>query len=74
MQTTTRLMARIKGILKQLEKQDLPPELLGIHFDNNEGAIDDGVTYNTYEKPMNDWQKSEQETGWVTSTRFNDKP
>lgn len=75
MQATTRLMARIESILKQFKKDDLPPELLGIRFENTDGAIDDGAaTYNSYGKPMNDWQKSQQDDRWIPFTQFKDKP
>lgn len=67
-------MALINRILKQFEKQELPPELMGIRFDNNEGGIDDGAQYNTYGKPMPDWLKAEQDEGWIPYKHFGDKP
>lgn len=86
MQDTTRLTAliseffknfeRVSAEIKKTEPNDDPQSIItvGYRIENNSGVIDDGAaTYNSYGKPMNDWQRSQQDDGWVTQTKYDPK-
>lgn len=62
-----------KRFLKQIEKSELPVDLMGFRSDSDAGAFTDGVQY-TSEREMPDWLRKEQDVGWLNSQRYDNKP
>lgn len=64
MQPMTHLMARIKRILAQWERDNVAPQFEGGRVESTEGMFDDGAKYNTYDKQLPE-ELTADKAGWV---------